>query len=163
MRVSMSAMGSVMLISSHRLSPARLHDARDLPAHRVLANLVAAEAELAEHSARAACDRAAVAQPRRVRVARQLLELQPRRVAVFVGHARVADDAFERSALLRVLRDELHALLLPIDQCQFRHGGPLAPEREPDRKSTRLNSSHVEISYAVFCLKKKKEEDHRRG
>src|SRR5690625_6203352 len=27
-----------------------------------------------------------------------------------------------------------------------------------DRKSTRLNSSHVAISYAVFCLKKKKEE-----
>src|SRR5690349_22567321 len=27
--------------------------------------------------------------------------------------------------------------------------------RIPDRKSTRLNSSHVEISYAVFCLKKK--------
>src|SRR5690349_23122632 len=29
-----------------------------------------------------------------------------------------------------------------------------------DRKSTRLNSSHVEISYAVFCLKKKKEQPH---
>src|SRR5438874_7316803 len=28
-----------------------------------------------------------------------------------------------------------------------------------DRKSTRLNSSHVEISYAVFCLKKKKKID----
>src|SRR5215469_15473895 len=28
--------------------------------------------------------------------------------------------------------------------------------RKADRKSTRLNSSHVEISYAVFCLKKKK-------
>src|SRR5690349_23628442 len=28
--------------------------------------------------------------------------------------------------------------------------------RRSDRKSTRLNSSHVEISYAVFCLKKKK-------
>src|SRR5690349_22883566 len=28
--------------------------------------------------------------------------------------------------------------------------------RSRDRKSTRLNSSHVEISYAVFCLKKKK-------
>src|SRR5690625_5442206 len=27
---------------------------------------------------------------------------------------------------------------------------------QPDRKSTRLNSSHVAISYAVFCLKKKK-------
>src|SRR5690349_23709602 len=31
-----------------------------------------------------------------------------------------------------------------------------APARIQDRKSTRLNSSHVEISYAVFCLKKKK-------
>src|SRR5690349_24833250 len=29
-----------------------------------------------------------------------------------------------------------------------------------DRKSTRLNSSHVEISYAVFCLKKKKKKKH---
>src|SRR5690349_24248652 len=28
-----------------------------------------------------------------------------------------------------------------------------------DRKSTRLNSSHVEISYAVFCLKKKKKRN----
>src|SRR5690625_5700814 len=28
---------------------------------------------------------------------------------------------------------------------------------DPDRKSTRLNSSHVAISYAVFCLKKKKD------
>src|SRR3712207_8772054 len=30
------------------------------------------------------------------------------------------------------------------------------PLRRPDRKSTRLNSSHANISYAVFCLKKKK-------
>src|SRR5256885_3774334 len=29
-----------------------------------------------------------------------------------------------------------------------------------DRKSTRLNSSHLVISYAVFCLKKKKNNDH---
>src|SRR3712207_8105624 len=33
------------------------------------------------------------------------------------------------------------------------HEGPLPPG--PDRKSTRLNSSHANISYAVFCLKKK--------
>src|SRR5690606_41129009 len=31
-----------------------------------------------------------------------------------------------------------------------------------DRKSTRLNSSHVKISYAVFCLKKKKRNEHAR-
>src|SRR3712207_7311609 len=30
-----------------------------------------------------------------------------------------------------------------------------------DRKSTRLNSSHANISYAVFCLKKKKKKVHR--
>src|SRR5690349_23227858 len=30
-----------------------------------------------------------------------------------------------------------------------------------DRKSTRLNSSHVEISYAVFCLKKKKKKEDK--
>src|SRR5262245_65037308 len=39
-------------------------------------------------------------------------------------------------------------------------GGHLAPPASPgsarDRKSTRLNSSHLGISYAVFCLKKKK-------
>src|SRR5690349_22822677 len=31
-------------------------------------------------------------------------------------------------------------------------------QKNLDRKSTRLNSSHVEISYAVFCLKKKKKK-----
>src|SRR3712207_7648673 len=31
------------------------------------------------------------------------------------------------------------------------------PARHQDRKSTRLNSSHANISYAVFCLKKKKQ------
>src|SRR3712207_7349018 len=35
-------------------------------------------------------------------------------------------------------------------------GVVLAPPRQ-DRKSTRLNSSHANISYAVFCLKKKKD------
>src|SRR5688572_31464361 len=35
---------------------------------------------------------------------------------------------------------------------------PLDPHRREDRKSTRLNSSHSQISYAVFCLKKKKKK-----
>src|SRR5699024_11959542 len=38
-------------------------------------------------------------------------------------------------------------------QCQALTGSQLI-----DRKSTRLNSSHVSISYAVFCLKKKKKQ-----
>src|SRR3712207_8380996 len=40
---------------------------------------------------------------------------------------------------------------------QGRVGGALAAE---DRKSTRLNSSHANISYAVFCLKKKKQYEN---
>src|SRR5258708_24842498 len=55
-----------------------------------------------------------------------------------------------RSQLLRAVKQ--HARLADVlDQ-------PLVPGAEilPDRKSTRLNSSHQIISYAVFCLKKKK-------
>src|SRR5438876_1070078 len=37
-----------------------------------------------------------------------------------------------------------------------RHGARQKEVRDTDRKSTRLNSSHPSISYAVFCLKKKK-------
>src|SRR5438067_5467855 len=37
-------------------------------------------------------------------------------------------------------------------------GDPIERDGPGDRKSTRLNSSHVSISYAVFCLKKKKKE-----
>src|SRR5258705_9082459 len=37
-----------------------------------------------------------------------------------------------------------------------------APADELDRKSTRLNSSHLGISYAVFCLKKKKKKNTHR-
>src|SRR5215217_9312371 len=37
---------------------------------------------------------------------------------------------------------------------------PLPAARPPDRKSTRLNSSHANTSYAVFCLKKKKQNNN---
>src|SRR5262245_64857312 len=43
--------------------------------------------------------------------------------------------------------------------CSFR---PVRPGGRQDRKSTRLNSSHLGISYAVFCLKKKKKNDRKR-
>src|SRR5215813_15233714 len=43
------------------------------------------------------------------------------------------------------------------DGRERRDGGrPAGGRRRGDRKSTRLNSSHVRIAYAVFCLKKKK-------
>src|SRR5690349_24251629 len=51
-----------------------------------------------------------------------------------------------------------------------RAGRPERPRRRDraaaahrDRKSTRLNSSHVEISYAVFCLKKKKKKTQKKN
>src|SRR5947208_12902798 len=46
--------------------------------------------------------------------------------------------------------DDLVAPRFPVD--------PLADSVQIDRKSTRLNSSHQIISYAVFCLKKKKKK-----
>src|SRR5438309_10272297 len=49
---------------------------------------------------------------------------------------------------------ELAQHLAALDTADRFHVGP----RDRDRKSTRLNSSHSSISYAVFCLKKKKRE-----
>src|SRR2546422_4871187 len=46
-----------------------------------------------------------------------------------------------------------------LRQAAIGHRGIAAHTR--DRKSTRLNSSHGYISYAVFCLKKKKQEQYR--
>src|SRR5690625_7075432 len=45
------------------------------------------------------------------------------------------------------------------DRCEGKPGFDEAKQLFLDRKSTRLNSSHVAISYAVFCLKKKKLKD----
>src|SRR5256885_15865924 len=55
--------------------------------------------------------------------------------------------------MARFLR--LHRNDLPTCARVERSAEPAA-RRRPDRKSTRLNSSHLVISYAVFCLKKKK-------
>src|SRR2546430_12291850 len=40
------------------------------------------------------------------------------------------------------------------------HAPPFVAREDGDRKSTRLNSSHSQISYAVFCLKKKNAHHH---
>src|SRR5690625_7122860 len=57
-----------------------------------------------------------------------------------------------------LLLDLLHQRDTGVDRGKDgnQHVRLIAPQlRELDRKSTRLNSSHVAISYAVFCLKKK--------
>src|SRR5258707_5458383 len=52
------------------------------------------------------------------------------------------------------------ALPRPLAYCvRLNSQGAVLPGNT-DRKSTRLNSSHANISYAVFCLKKKKNVDH---
>src|SRR2546422_4867968 len=64
---------------------------------------------------------------------------------------------FPYTTLFRSLRER------PIRQASERHKQPPHAFRiHKDRKSTRLNSSHGYISYAVFCLKKKK-KDHLRS
>src|SRR3712207_7953454 len=59
----------------------------------------------------------------------------------------------------QVLRDEARAVALDerAQLAQVAARGTIRrAQREADRKSTRLNSSHANISYAVFCLKKKR-------
>src|SRR2546421_5830315 len=72
------------------------------------------------------------------------------------GDERVAKRQQARECLVSVVRlvDEQAGQERP--ECQRQPRG--LRERRGDRKSTRLNSSHDQISYAVFCLKKKKKK-----
>src|SRR5206468_7342484 len=72
----------------------------------------------------------------------------------FVGRAGQLLNNMIRAMGLR--REDVY--IANIIKC--RPPGNRTPERDEceDRKSTRLNSSHDQISYAVFCLKKKKKE-----
>src|SRR6266700_6637510 len=57
------------------------------------------------------------------------------------------------------LHDALPILCGPTVCCRSPRASPWYTQ---DRKSTRLNSSHVKISYAVFCLKKKKKKNRKK-
>src|SRR5688572_31014000 len=72
------------------------------------------------------------------------LEVRVRLAAELHAHADQLPDAAEVDRLERVALEQL--LLDVLGQ----------EDAGVDRKSTRLNSSHSQISYAVFCLKKKK-------
>src|SRR5256885_3467226 len=76
---------------------------------------------------------------------------------------READSACARIALVAFARDQAPGLALghQVAHGLLGHASALGQVGE-DRKSTRLNSSHLVISYAVFCLKKKK-QDQRSG
>src|SRR5690242_21107917 len=73
---------------------------------------------------------------------------------------------FNDTATTEIYTLSLHDAL-PILADPFVHVRPVNAARHPDirnysgedRKSTRLNSSHMSISYAVFCLKKKKKNE----
>src|SRR3989454_2138171 len=67
---------------------------------------------------------------------------------------RVAGQPEDGPTLERAERDRLPGTHRDLPQVEL---GPALDQRfTQDRKSTRLNSSHLVISYAVFCLKKKK-------
>src|SRR5436305_13447427 len=79
---------------------------------------------------------------------------------------------FNDTATTEIYTLSLHDALPTFQLCEtvelrFNPAGCTSPTfqwRKKDRKSTRLNSSHVRISYAVFCLKKKKKQhNHNRN
>src|SRR3712207_8831836 len=81
---------------------------------------------------------------------RRHLELVGRQVTR--GDERKGDDAHR---LLRVVRAVRQRDEPAGDQLESPEDAVDERRPAPDRKSTRLNSSHANISYAVFCLKKK--------
>src|SRR5256885_2927424 len=65
----------------------------------------------------------------------------------------------ERGVLERMVLDlDRHALVVHVERGTLGNRPGFQHPLELDRKSTRLNSSHLVISYAVFCLKKKKKQ-----
>src|SRR5438270_7128457 len=68
---------------------------------------------------------------------------------------------FPYTTLFRSVRADARRRRASRGRAVALHRSPLGDDRRLDRKSTRLNSSHSQISYAVFCLKKKKQNgDH---
>src|SRR5437899_9285683 len=74
-----------------------------------------------------------------------------------VSIARADTASTQREATRGAARTRLKI----IRSVELRRAG-IDPGSESDRKSTRLNSSHLGISYAVFCLKKKKKKKSQR-
>src|SRR2546429_4539555 len=73
-----------------------------------------------------------------------------------VGEVVGAIDHVDAACVRRIGVEHLPVLVLVEHADPFTIGHPGVAKRVVDRKSTRLNSSHGYISYAVFCLKKKK-------
>src|SRR2546427_2039081 len=69
-------------------------------------------------------------------------------------------DALKSSFLALLIVQRLDAVAVALGPPQVHPVEHLGPVQ--DRKSTRLNSSHSQISYAVFCLKKKKRDSQFR-
>src|SRR5438270_6329464 len=64
----------------------------------------------------------------------------------------------ERAGIRRIARETHETAHLRVVAVAVDEKGDPVRMHERDRKSTRLNSSHSQISYAVFCLKKKKKK-----
>src|SRR5690349_25043749 len=67
-------------------------------------------------------------------------------------------DALPILKVFLAMNSEMMTLVAPMKFVAGLLAAPGVAHARKDRKSTRLNSSHVEISYAVFCLKKKKKK-----
>src|SRR2546430_3515627 len=87
----------------------------------------------------------------------RLLPMGTRRIATRVSQLN-GEGALAVFSRAKELEKQGHSIIhLELGEPDFHPAPPVVDAmRSADRKSTRLNSSHSQISYAVFCLKKKK-------
>src|SRR2546427_8434046 len=136
-----------------------------LSLHDALPILQAQHFDIGDHEAAAFDGRRELRQGRDV-AAREDVALYP--WIVEVGHIAVADEVQQHHAIVGqqlpalaeegVVKTRAHMLEHAHRDDAVEGAARVAVVFQADRKSTRLNSSHSQISYAVFCLKKKKKK-----
>src|SRR5690625_6106544 len=87
------------------------------------------------------------------------LDVQARTGTYVIDEAELTLVETGPSPSVKYVKRGLESLGFSLDDVKYIIVTHIHLDHSGDRKSTRLNSSHVAISYAVFCLKKKKKND----
>src|SRR5699024_1451106 len=99
-----------------------------------------------------------VTNPTSTTIFKSIISAKTRNTIIFSFHPQALKSSIKTAKILQEAAEKAGApkdMIQWIPQCSLEATNALLRHPNIDRKSTRLNSSHVSISYAVFCLKKK--------